>query len=142
MGPNHRVQIFHMDHQAEFGVKVTSQDASTSAVTSEVCQFCVALGREEKLGQKRNSIATKKYFKAPFCLVLYRPHHESQNPSKWLLYSYAFDAAKANFFDVVPVVNQMSSHFEGSHGQLYFTIDPEVIDVLISDVFFYPEDGG
>ena len=87
MGPKHRVQPFHMDHEAEFGAKVTPQFASTSAVTSKVCQFCAAFGREEKLGQKRNSIATKKYFKAPCCPVLYRPHHESQHPPKRLSYS-------------------------------------------------------
>ena len=35
----------------------------------------------------------------------------------------------------------MSSHFEVSDGQLYFMIDPEIVDVLISEVFFDPEDG-
>ena len=42
---------------------------------------------------------------------------------------------------MVPVGNQLSSYFGGSGGQLYFTIDPEIIDVLISDVFFEPKDG-
>ena len=51
------------------------------------------------------------------------------------------DAAKAKFFDVVPVINQMSSHFEVSDGQLYYTIDTKNIDVLISDVLFDPKDG-
>jgi hypothetical protein len=130
-----------MAHETEFGLKVTSRDASPSAITSVVCRFCVAFGREEKVGQKRKTIATKKYFKAPFRPVLYRQHHESQHPSKWLSYSEASDATKASFFDVVPVGNQLTSHFEGSDGQLYFTIDPEIVDVLISEVFFNPEDG-
>ena len=82
IGPKHHVQPFRMAHDAKFGVKVTSRDASTSAVTSVVCRFCVALGREGKVGQKRNSIAMKKYFKALFRPVLYREHHESQHPSK------------------------------------------------------------
>ena len=60
MGTKRRVQPFKMAHEAEFGVKVTSRDASTSAVTSVVCRFCVAFGREEKVGLKRQSIATKK----------------------------------------------------------------------------------
>ena len=60
MGPKRHVQPFCMAHEAEFGVKVTSQDASTSVVTSVVCRFCVAFGREEKVGLKRKSIATKK----------------------------------------------------------------------------------
>ena len=77
MGPKRRVQPFSMAHEAEFGVKVTSLDASTSAVTSVVCRFCVAFSREEKVGLKRKSIATKKYFKAPFRPVLYRQHNES-----------------------------------------------------------------
>ena len=58
-----------------------------------------------------------------------------------LSYSEASDAAKETFFEVVPVGNQLASHFEGSDGQLYLTINPEIIDVLISEVFFDPEDG-
>ena len=42
---------------------------------------------------------------------------------------------------MVPVGNQLSSHFKGSDGQLYFTINPEIVNVLISDVLFDPEDG-
>ena len=89
------------------------------------------------MGQKRNSIATKKYFKAPFGPVIYRQHHKS----KWWLSSETSDAAKAKFFDVVPVINQMSSHFEGSDGQLHYTINTKNIDVLISEVLFDPKDG-
>ena len=101
MGPKRRVQPFHMAHEAEFGVMVTYQDASTSAVMSVVCQFFVAFGREERVGLKRKSIATNKYFKAPFRPVLYCHHHESQHPSMWFSYSEASDAAKATFFEVV-----------------------------------------
>ena len=42
---------------------------------------------------------------------------------------------------MVPVGDQLTSHFEGSGCQLYFTIDPEIIDVLILEVFFDTEDG-
>ena len=59
----------------------------------------------------------------------------------WLSYSEASDAAKAKFFEVVPVGDQLTSHFEGSDGRLYFTIDPEIVDVLISEVLFDPKDG-
>ena len=95
-----------------------SRDASTSAVTSLVCRFCAAFGREENVGLKRKSIATKKYFKAPLRPVLYCQHHESQHLSTGLSYSEASDAAKAKFFEVVPVGDQLTSHFEGSDGQL------------------------
>ena len=141
MGPRRRVQPFRMDHEAEFGVKVTSRYASTLAVTSVVCRFCVAFGREEKVGLKRKNFATKKCFKAPFRPVLYCQHHELQHPSMWLSYSEASDYAKATLFEVVPVGDQLTSHFEGSDGQLYFTIDPEIVDVLISEVFFDSEYG-
>ena len=93
------------------------------------------------MGLKRKSIATKKYFKALFRPVLYCQHHESQHPSMWLSYSEASDAAKATFFEVVPIGDQLTSHFEGSDGQLYFTINPKIVDVLISEVFFELEDG-
>ena len=89
------------------------------------------------MGQKRNSIATKKYFKSPFGMVMYRQHHKS----KWWLSSETSVAAKAKFFDVVPVINQMLSHFEGSDGQLYYTIDTNNTGGLISDVLFDPKDG-
>ena len=93
------------------------------------------------MGLKRKSIATKKYFKDPFRPGLYCQHHKSQHPSMWLSYSEASDDAKETFFEVVPVSDQLTSHFEGSDGQLYFTIDPKITDVLISEVFFEPEDG-
>ena len=115
--------------------------ASNSAVTAVVCRFCVVFGREEKVGLKRKSIATKKYFKAPFRPVLYYQHHESQHPSMWLSYSEASDAAKATLFEVVPVGDQLTSHYEDSDGQLCFTIDPEIVNVLISEVFLDPEYG-
>ena len=41
---------------------------------------------------------------------------------------------------MVPVGDQLTSHFECSDGQLYFRIDPEIVDVLISEVFFDPEE--
>ena len=92
------------------------------------------------MGLKRKSIAMKNYFEAPFLPVLYRQHHESQHPSMWLSYSEVSDAAKATFFEVVPVDDQLTSHFEGSDGQLYFTINPDIVDGLISEVFLNPED--
>ena len=51
------------------------------------------------------------------------------------------DATKATFSDVVSVGKQLSSHFKGSNGQLYFTINTDIVNVLISDVFFDPKDG-
>ena len=106
-----------------------------------MCRFCVAFGRKEKVGQKRNRIETENYFKATFRPVIYFQHHESQHPSKWLSYLEASDSAKETFFDVVPVISQLSLHFEGSDGQMFFTIDPKIVDVLISGVFFDLVDG-
>ena len=93
------------------------------------------------MGLKRKNFATKKCFKAPCRPVLYFQHHELQHPSIWFSYSEASDSAKATLFEVVPVGDQLTSHFEGSDGQLYFTINPESVDVLKSEVFFDPEDG-
>lgn len=93
------------------------------------------------MGQKRKSVATKKYFKTPFRPVLYRQHYESEDQYRFLSYSESLDTAKATFFHVLFVGNKLTSHFEGYDSQLYFTIDPETVDVLISKVFIHHEDG-
>ena len=41
---------------------------------------------------------------------------------------------------MIPVNNQLTLNFEGSDGQLYFTIDPDIVNVIISYLFFDPKD--
>jgi hypothetical protein len=119
-----RKQPFRNRHELEYGLMVTSRDTTTSVVSSVACRFCISFGREEKVGQKRKSITTKKYFTAPFRPKLYRQHHESQHPSQWAEYSSASDDAKLTFFgSVVPVANRVTSHFEGGDGRILLNID-------------------
>lgn len=121
---------------------VASRDIATSSVSSVAFRFCISFGREDKVGQKRKSIATKKYFKAPFWPMLYRRRQEFQHPSRWVEYRSASDDAKLTFFEsVVPVANRVTSHFEGDDGRNLLSIDSGIVDVIISELFFDPEDG-
>ena len=52
-----RKQPFKNAHEFEFGLVVATRDPKTSAVSSAACQFCIAFGREQKVGQKRKSIS-------------------------------------------------------------------------------------
>ena len=78
------------------------------------------------MGQKRKTISTKKYFKAPFRPMLYRQHHESQHPHQWVKYNSASDDVKLTFFDDAgSVVNCITSHFEGGDGRIFLNIDSD-----------------
>eukprot|EP00957_Ditylum_brightwellii_P175856 13391004-Ditylum_brightwellii.AAC.1 len=74
--------------------------------------------------------------------MLYQQHHESQHLHQWVKYNSAPDDVKLTFFDdAVSVVNCITSHFEGGDGQIFLIIDSKIVDVIISDLFFDPEDG-
>ena len=89
---------------------------STLVVVSVQCQFCLAVGREEKVSAKRNT----KFFKAPFRVEYYRQHHKGQHPSRWEEYSSLDKEKQLNYFNMhkLPVketVRALFWWFAGAH---------------------------
>lgn len=112
---------FQNAHKLRFGLKVTGVNPDTKEVTSCACRFCLAFGREAKVGAKRKPTERVKYFER-FRTDNYVQHLKLEHPQKWAEYQQLnSDQDKEAFFlEVqVPFVNTIESHFE-KHGSLFF----------------------
>lgn len=76
---------FLPSHEQTYGLAVTERDPETSRVTSALCKFCTAFGREENVGGKRKRTRTFKYF-TTFRTDLYRQHLGAAHARKWAEY--------------------------------------------------------
>lgn len=93
-----------------------------------------AFGCQNKVEQKRKPATTTEYFKKPFRVELYKQHLIGQHSAKWKEYcEFPLDRNNA-FFEVVPIGSTLHSHFASASDQLFFVIDPSIVDVIIGDL--------
>ncbi|KAI9921252.1 hypothetical protein PsorP6_001825 [Peronosclerospora sorghi] len=99
---------------------------------------------ERKTGESRarkqtNRIKTWESFRPE----LYESHHKGQHATHWSAYQALNHDAKKKFFDnVQPHANTLHSHFSSRDQPLSFVLRRGVIEVIIGDVFFNPDDHG
>jgi len=55
------------DNDVRYGLKVVHRDPKSSKVIGLQCRFCIAFGREEKVGLKRKAATTVQGWSHPFC---------------------------------------------------------------------------
>ena len=72
-------------HKLRVGLKVTGVNPDTNEVTSCACRFCLAFGREAKVGAKRKPTDRVKYFER-FRTDNYVQHLKLEHPRKWAEY--------------------------------------------------------
>lgn len=117
---------------------------TTSRVISVRCQFCVYRRFEDnptKL-RKRGPKTTNMTWTGSFRSDNYRHHHDTQHPSQWAAYQLCSFIEKSQFFTgVTPHANTMLKHINIAT-PLKFNIQAPIIDVLIGDMFFHPDDQG
>ena len=80
-----------------------------------------------------------------FRVNVYQKHNKSQHPSIWTQYQASMYDEKVRFFDSkVPFEYILLPHIDsGSTAtSLKFNIHLSIIDILISDMFFHPDDQG
>lgn len=140
MAPKKRSTPFNRAHEAEYGLKISQRDHETGSITIVACRFCQCFGREDKIGQKRKPATTTKYFKKPFRAELYKQHLIGQHSAKWKEYCELPLDRKDAFFEVVPIGSTLHSHFVGASDQLFFDINPSIVDVIIGDLLIDEED--
>ena len=77
---------------------------------------------------------------------LYQKHFKSEHPSAWATYQILSEDEKLAFFDnkKVPFNNTMLPHINTGLNimPLIFLINPLIVDILIGDIFFHPDDYG
>ncbi len=54
------------DNDVRYGLKVAHRDPKSSKVIGLQCRFCIAFGREEKVGSKRKVATTVQGWSHPF----------------------------------------------------------------------------
>src|SRR5205814_7524739 len=74
---------------------------------------------------------------------MYQRRHTRQHPSQWKRYQACSFDDKAKFFNSkVPFQNTMLPHVDTNGMSLEIDIKASIIDILISDMFFHPDDQG
>jgi hypothetical protein len=132
---------FQRAHEAKFGLRVCERDSANCAVKSVVCRFCVVFGREEKIGTNRKATGRSKYFET-FRTDHYIHHLTQQHPQKWSEYSKLDGPQEQEaFFNAVdvPFANTIDAHYDVS-GNLRFSINKSIVEVIIGDMLFNPDD--
>ena len=140
-----QITPFQDKHLLKYGLKVSDMDPTTVLTTSVRCEFCVYYGREQSVGQKRvrQLTTTVKYWKSPFCAENYKKHHDSQHPLQWKQYQTLDHEEKIAYFtDKLQFKDTLHSHFGSKNTPLLFNFNALIINTIIGDMFFHPDDHG
>ena len=134
--------LFKDSYAFDYTLKVTERHIHTGQVLSACCLFCIYISCEHALGETRVHQATinSKDFKPPFRVELFRSHHEEQHSSIWRQYQSASNQDKFTFFDkYIAYTNTLFAKFQPAQTPFTLDIDMPIIDTIISDMFFYPD---
>ena len=142
--PKSRNTPFQDKHLLEFALKVTQRNAKTGKVCAVRCQFCSFYGREELLGQKREREQTMndKIWES-FRKEYYRKHHLDQHSTRWAEYKSLSNVEKeAYFIDKRQYKDTIPNHFGQINTHIIFRISSSIVEKIIGDIFFHPDDHG
>jgi hypothetical protein len=95
------------------------------------------------MGMKRGRSECVKYFKAPFRKENYSSHHRRMHSTQWAEYRELEPSAKESFFDIVTISGSQTTMHAFSAPrtpQLRVLIDKDIVDVIIGEMMFHPED--
>jgi hypothetical protein len=119
---------------------------NSTAVTTTACRFCEVFGKEKsKVGMKRGRSERVKYYKAPFRKENYSSHHRRMHSTQWVEYRELEPTGKKSFFDIGTISgSQTTMHACGAPRtpQLRVLIDKDIVDAIIGEMMFHPEDMG
>jgi len=140
---------FMHSHALTYGLKVMEHCRDSLQVMSVRCQFCVYFGYEIDPNAPPRQRAVKKTqmgWTGPlFKTDAYTDHHERMHRSVWTQYQASSSLDKSHFFDgITPFANTLLAHIETSlvAPVLKYMIRAPIVDVIIGDMFFHPDDQG
>ncbi|CAK9198980.1 unnamed protein product [Sphagnum troendelagicum] len=135
------------DNDVHYGLKVAYHDPKSSKVIGLQCRFCIAFGREEKVGLKRKTATIVQRWSHPFRYDNIENHLCNQHSGQWVLYQALESSFEcASFFDDIPVAfkNSIKAHFLfsslGAERQIVYDIEKDIVDTIVGDMMFNPED--
>ena len=146
------------ENDVKFGLSVTSRVMHTGVVNGLRCRFCVAFGREERVGSKRKGFCptSQQSWVFPFRYDNIENHVRTQHPSKWdeyetakLKWKYAtrYDECN-NFFAHTNTLAARSNFWspeqpgrpQQARPQLVFTIDKDIVECIIGEMMYSSTD--
>jgi hypothetical protein len=92
---------------------------------------------------KRGRSEGVKCFKDPFRKENYSSHHRRMHSTQWAEYRELEPSAKKSLFDIGTISSsQTTMHAFSAPGtpQLRVLIDKDIVDVIIGEMMFHPED--
>lgn len=136
---------FKDTHFLEYGLRIVTRDVNTQAIRSVECLFCVYFGRTSSNpeARQRKSTSRVKTWTAPWRTELFASHHETQHGSTWTEYqSVSFDCKRTFFDDKEKFKHTIDNAFGDKEDSLVFDIDYSIVQEIIGDMFFHPDDHG
>jgi hypothetical protein len=135
------------DNDVRYDLRVAYRDPKSLKVTGLQCRFCIAFGREEKVGSKRKAATIVQGWSHPFRYDNIENHLHNQHSGQWALYqALESSSERASFFDDVPVAfkNSIKTHFPslslGAERQIVYNIEKDIVDTIVDDMMFNPKD--
>jgi len=135
------------DNDVHYGLKVAHRDPKSSKVIGLQCCFCIAFGREEKVGSKCKATTTVQGWNHPFRYDNIENHLRNQHSGQWAIYQALESSFECtSFFNDVPVAfkNSIKAHFPssslGAKRQIVYDIKKDIVDTIVGDMMFNPED--
>jgi len=136
---------FLTDHASMYGLKIMERCSNTGDMASVRCQFCIYFGPETYPEKPHQHVkkTTKMAWTNSFRVNTYQKHHTSEHPFEWEMYQACSYHDKAKFFDSkVPLQNTMLAYINSNGTPLQININASIVNTLISDMFFHPDDQG
>ena len=140
--PN-RKGLFKDSYTIDYALRITECHTLTHQVLSVRCLFCIYLGREDNPGETRlrQQTANAKDWNGRFRTEKFKNHHEGQHPNAWRRYQVASKTEKSTFFDAyIAYENTLFAKFEPAQTPFAFYIDAPIVDIIIGNMFFHPDD--
>ena len=133
---------FLKKHALQYGVRPCERSSGTHGyVVSAECLFCIHFGREQKPGSKRARTANTKYYTSPFRADNYTQHLKTQHPERWEEYQGLSHEEKMTYFEhAVPIKKTLHGHFGSSQMAMNYTINGQIIDKIIGEMLWDPDD--
>lgn len=118
-----------------YGLEIDERDATSGAVTSALCLFCRAFGRDRgDAGRTRRRTQRWQYFTLPFRVDVIVRHMATQHTLHWRSYSMASTDVKVTYFQADEGGHDTASPEVSA--PLVFYIRRSIVDVVIAEMLF------
>ena len=138
------------ENDVKFGLSVASRVMNSGVVNGLRCRFCVAFGREEKVGTKQKQGSSQMTWVYPFRYDNIENHVLKQHPEKWAEYQnerktwrYGSRYDECNNFFAKTITTASRNYFQSpeqsgqARPQLVFTIDKDIVESIIGDMMYF-----